>query len=283
MIETLQGLTRDIADRLSKRPFCDPQKEARLIIEQVMGLPFPDQLLASRDAVKPEHRNAIEAIVQRRESGEPLARITSRASFRDFDVDLVPDALVPRDDTSVLVDAALGRIAPDSESRIADLGTGSGIILIALARERTSLRGTGFDISAAAIESAKNNACRLGVADRLSFVQSDWLTDTADMFDGIVSNPPYISDVDYAALPEEVQNHDPAQALRGGTDGLDHYRQILRQAPDRLTERGWVIVEIGATQAADVKQLGLKAGFEFINVHKDLAGRDRALEFEKSD
>lgn len=279
MTQTLGAATRALAKRISKRPFADAQREARLIMEHVTGLEFTQQIVNGDRVLVETESDAIETIAKRREVGEPLARILARASFRDFEVELSPSSLIPRDDTSALVDAALNRIPHDETAHIADLGTGSGIVLLALAKERSKITGVGFDIAQQALNDAARNAAALGLESQLSFIKSDWFSGSEGSFDGIVSNPPYISDAEYAELPDEVARFDPELALKGGQDGLDPYRAIFHQAPARMRPNGWLIVEVGAAQAAQVAELARIGGFELIEKHKDLAGRDRVLEF----
>lgn len=160
------------------------------------------------------------------------------------------------------------------------MGTGSGIILLALARERPHISATGLDVAADAVTQARANAVDLGLADRLSFAQSDWLDAVDGPLDMIVSNPPYIPQGAMTALDEEVRLHDPQRALVAGDDGLDAYRAIFPQAANKLKHGGYLLVEIGHDQAEAVQALGQASGFQLQETRQDLSGHDRVVVFQ---
>lgn len=282
MSQTLGGVVRTIAARIAERPYADGAREARVLVEHVTGLSPALQLSASDEVVVPSALDMIEALVRRREAGEPLARLTGKAAFWDFEVGLNTATLIPRDDTGVLVEAALARLPRDHSVHVVDAGTGSGIILLALARERPHLRGLGIDMSDEAIEQARSNAADLGLSEQLSFAQSDWLDVVEGPVDMVVSNPPYIREEDMLALAEEVREHDPVLALAAGKDGLDAYRALLPQAVSKVKVGGYLIVEIGADQQHAVRAIGEAAGWRFDVCLPDLSGRDRVLVFHKN-
>jgi len=162
--------------------------------------------------------------------------------------------------------------------RIADIGTGSGAILLALLSERPDAFGYGTDISVEALRTAQRNAVHLGLASRAEFVACDYAAALSDTFDLIVSNPPYIRSADIAGLATEVRDHDPIRALDGGIDGLDAYRALIPQAARLLAPAGVLAVEIGQGQSADVEQLMTSAGLTLEGPPKaDLAGIRRAV------
>ncbi|MEM6383021.1 MAG: peptide chain release factor N(5)-glutamine methyltransferase [Pseudomonadota bacterium] len=268
-------------ETIAKRPFSDAMAEARLLVEAITGLSKTEQIAFDITALTREQADRLVAALARRAAGEPLARILGKAPFWDFEVSLNDATLIPRDDTGRLVEAALERISITSSPHVADLGTGSGIVLIALARERPHLTGLGIDSDARAVEQARSNARALGVSDRLAFRMSQWLQGVDERFDMIVSNPPYIRNGEHRYLQEEVRKHDPEQALIGGTDGLDAYRALLPQAMRGTVPGGWVIVEIGHTQADAVVKLGAQAGLSPVSTDKDLSGNDRVCIFRR--
>src|SRR6266478_981225 len=190
--------------------------------------------------------------------------------------------LVPRPDTETVVELALEMLRNDGASRrplrIADLGTGSGAILLALLSELPQARGFGTDISAEALQTAGANAARAGLADRATFVACDYATGLSGPFDLIVSNPPYIRAADIAGLAAEVRDYDPRAALDGGADGLDAYRALIPQAADLLAPGGTLVVEAGQGQSGPIQGLMTVAGLTLAGAPKaDLAGIQRAV------
>ncbi|MGR3511803.1 MAG: peptide chain release factor N(5)-glutamine methyltransferase [Paracoccaceae bacterium] len=216
-------------------------------------------------------------LVQRRAAREPFSHIAGYRDFWKHRFKVTPDVLDPRPETETLVELALS----EPFSKVLDLGTGSGCILISLLADRPEARGVGSDISETGILVAGENAAALGVADRLVLPLSDWFEDVGGIFDLIVSNPPYIADAEMAALEPEVRDHEPTSALTDGADGLTAYRHIAAGAPDHLRHGGRLLVEIGATQARDVVAIFAAAGLEKITVHPDLSGKDRVVSGRK--
>jgi release factor glutamine methyltransferase len=209
-----------------------------------------------------------------------VARIVGEKEFWGLPLSLTSATLVPRPDTETVVEAALEifRKTSDGALRIADIGTGSGAILLALLSEWPRARGTGTDISEAALRTARGNAARLGLMPRAAFVACDYAGALSGRFDLIVSNPPYIRSRDIETLAIEVREHDPRRALDGGIDGLDAYRAIVPQARALLAPGGALILEVGHGQSADVEALLTIAGLELAGTPKlDLAGVRRAV------
>ena len=161
-----------------------------------------------------------------------------------------------------------------------ELGTGSGAIAITVLAERIDATCVATDISELALETAARNSKIHGVQNRLTLMQSDWLSKISGRFDIIVSNPPYISAKEYNELGNEVIDYDPKISLTPGGDGLDSYRQIISNAKEKLIKNGQIVLEIGYSQAEPVKTLLAGAGFSKIKVHKDLGSRDRVLSAE---
>src|SRR6185437_12503829 len=195
---------------------------------------------------------------------------------------LSPATLVPRPDTETLVELALeiqrASGAPNRPLRVADLGTGSGAILLALLSELPQAHGVGTDISTEALQTAETNAARAGLSDRASFVICDYASGLSGVFDLIVSNPPYIRTADIADLAAEVRQHDPIAALDGGPDGLAAYRALIPQAAGLLTPGAALVVEAGLGQSADIEALMKVSGLTCGRPPKaDLAGIRRAV------
>lgn len=214
------------------------------------------------------------ALVERRAAGEPVAYLLGRRGFWTFELAVSPAVLVPRPETELLVEWALDCFAAGRPGRIADLGTGSGAIAIALAGERPQAQVTAVDRSADALAVARHNADRLGLdAPRLRCVHGDWYTGLDGRYELIVSNPPYIA-ADDAHLPALA--HEPREALTDGGDGLACLRTIVAGAPQALVAGGWLLVEHGYDQGEAVRALFAQAGFGSIQTRRDLGGRERA-------
>lgn len=281
MSPTFNALVRDLATRIDARPDANGLREARLLVEHVTGHSTAAQIVVGDHTVPQSDHEALMGLLARRETGEPLARLLGHAAFWDFEVGLNDATLVPRDDTGTLVEAALALLPADSAANVVDVGTGSGIVLIALARERPHITGFGVDVASDAVTQAQANAIGLGLDDRLTFFQSNWLDALDGPLDLVVSNPPYIRSGDMASLAMEVCKHDPALALVAGEDGLDAYRALLPQIATKLKPGGHALLEIGHNQAEDVSRLGEAAGLSHLSTAQDLSGRDRVVAFQR--
>jgi release factor glutamine methyltransferase len=214
--------------------------------------------------------------------GEPVARILGVKEFWGLPLALTAATLVPRPDTETIVEAALEMLPAEQHHgrrlRIADIGTGSGAILLALLSEWPNAWGAGTDISEAALQTARANARQLGLSRRAAFVACDYAAALSGAFDLIVANPPYIRSGEIGALPTEVRDHDPRRALDGGADGLNAYRIIAPEAARLLVPGGCLVVEVGHDQSGDVEALLTMAGLNLPGEPKaDLSGIRRAV------
>jgi release factor glutamine methyltransferase len=210
----------------------------------------------------------------RRAAGEPLAYLTGRREFWSLDLAVTPDVLIPRPETELLVELALQRIPRNVKVDIADLGTGSGAIALALAHERPLTRVLATDASAATLTVARDNAARLRNGN-IEFAQGDWCAALGNRkFDLIVSNPPYIADKD-AHLQQGDLRFEPRAALASGADGLDAIRVIVHGAPAHLKPGAWLMFEHGHEQGLAVRDLLEKSGFVEVFTERDLEGRER--------
>jgi release factor glutamine methyltransferase len=194
---------------------------------------------------------------------------------------VTPAVLVPRPETETVVETALARLdaagVRERPLRIVDLGTGSGAILLALLHQLPQASGIGTDCSVAAIETARENARRLGLAPRAAFVACDFAAALGGGFDLVVANPPYIASAEIATLPSEVRNFDPVVALDGGADGLTAYRAIVADAGRLLAPGAFLVMEVGAGQSNAVAALANAAGFSATDATPDLAGIPRVV------
>jgi release factor glutamine methyltransferase len=186
--------------------------------------------------------------------------------------------LIPRPETERLVECALARLPADRPCDVLDLATGSGAVALAIAAERPLARVLATDLSEAAVDTAQGNAAQLGLDGRVEVRAGAWFAPAAGRrFEVIVSNPPYLAAADPRVAPE-VRRYEPPQALFAGTDGLEALRAVVGGAPDHLVPGGWLLAEHGDTQGAAVRELFAAAGFEQVQTHRDLAGRERCTE-----
>ena len=258
-------------DRLAGAGVPDPASDFRRLFDWAYdaGSDAPQ----TRDTPNDVTLKTLETAIARRAARVPVSHIIGTRAFWRSEFRVTSDVLDPRPETEALVELALR--APFT--RVLDLGTGSGCILISLLMDMPDAKGVGTDISEKAVLIAGENAAELGVADRLVLPLSDWFEDVGGRFNLIVSNPPYISEAEVAGLSPEVREYEPLVALTDGKDGLTAYRIIARHALDHLTPGGRILVEIGPTRASDVKNLFYDAGLIDIQTHPDLDGRDRVI------
>ena len=222
----------------------------------------------------PKQADAFERLVQARASGAPVAYLLGRRAFWSLDLAVNPAVLIPRPETELLVELALERLPRDAACAVADLGTGSGAIALAIAHERPLARVHASDLSADALAVARANARSLGFVN-VEFAQGDWCEALGALrFDLIVSNPPYIATEDPHLARGDLR-HEPLSALASGVDGLDAIRTIVATAPAHLSTGGWLLIEHGWEQAPQVRELLVRQGWRDAASAHDLAGHDR--------
>jgi release factor glutamine methyltransferase len=280
------GVTIAAARRALARAFrecgCDaPDLDARLLTGHALGLDHAALASGSGRKLAPHEVEAIAALASRRCAREPVARILGVKEFWGLPLRLSPETLVPRPETETVVEAVLAAIGgePDWRARawrVADLGTGSGALLLALLHELPQASGIGTDVSVGALIAARANAASLGLASRARFAACDFGAALAGGFDLVVSNPPYVASGEIDSLAPEVSRHDPRAALDGGADGFAAYREIAADARRLLAPHGRLILEIGAGQDTVVSRLLSVAGFATTS-RRDLAGIPRAV------
>lgn len=284
---SIDAARRALTARLKDSGIDSPELDARLLIGAALHLDHTGLASHSARQITPAESDIIESFAQRRMAHEPIARILGHKEFWGLDLRLSKATLVPRPDTETVVEAALEFIRSNPmlgrQIRIADIGTGSGAILLALLSELNGSVGTGTDISCEALATAESNAQQLGIADRASFVQCNYAAALSGSFDLIVSNPPYIRSLDIQTLDPDVRDNDPHLALDGGPDGLDAYRAIVPQAAKLLAPGGGLIVEVGYDQSGQVSQMMQAAGLTLSRpVRVDLGGIPRAVIGQKA-
>lgn len=279
----LSVLLAEATGRLRDAGLDSPRREAVALAVQCLGLGRESMVAAPNQLVTELHARRFREATSRRAAGEPLARITGHREFWSLDFILSADTLVPRPDTETVVEAVLSEITDSSAAlSVLDLGTGSGCILLALLSELPNARGTGIDISQAAIETARENARRLGLDGRADFQIGNWTDGLSARFDIVVANPPYIAEADRDALIVEVRDHDPPLALFAGADGLAAFRALIPGLAGVMAPGGLAALECGAGQGPKVAEMIAFAGFNAARLVADTAGHDRVVVARRS-
>ncbi len=249
-----------------------PRLDAELLMAHAAGIERGDLILGLRDRDAPD---SFAALVERRLRHEPVSHIVGTRDFWTLTLAVTPDVLTPRPDSETLIEAGQAHFAGTSgPRRILDLGTGSGALLLAALSEWPQATGLGIDISAAALEVARGNAERCGLAARAELRLGDWFEGIDQRFDLILANPPYISTD--AILPRDVAEHEPHLALFAGGDGLDAYRILAPALGAHLAAEGMAAVEIGFDQRDSAAALFAAEGLR-VTVFNDLGGHPRCL------
>lgn len=267
----------DAASRLRDAGVESPRAEARLLLAHAMGVNREDLISGS---VVPDDEALLrfEDAVERRRAREPFAYIVGRKEFFSHDFEVGKGVLIPRPDSEALVEHALRRFPQATEElRVLDLGTGSGCLLLAFLKERSTAQGFGTDTSEVALRFAQRNAERLGVAQRARFVRGDWAESLTGKFDVIFANPPYVRTTDMVTLAPEITCHEPASALDGGQDGLSAYRFIAPRISELLSAKGRAFLEIGMGQAEAVSSICEKSKLSVDGTVTDFARIHRGL------
>lgn len=255
----------------------NPSLEAELLLAHSLGKTRSHLRAWPEKPLSNEEQDAFEALLFRRLAGEPIAYLTGEREFWSLSLRVGPGVLIPRPETEQLVECALHHLPQDKEVRIADLGTGSGAIALALATERPQARIIATDNSSIALAMAQDNAKRLGLT-RVEFLMSDWLKALENQrFDLIVSNPPYIPEDDPHLLSGDLPA-EPRSALSSGPDGLDDIHHIVANALQRLNPGGWLLLEHGFDQGAAVRNLFNTCGYTEVKTNLDLGSRERVTQ-----
>ena len=279
---TIETARRALAARFRSHAIESADLDARLLTGHALGLDLTGLITSAQRRLTPDECAQLEDFARRRLAGEPIARIVGEKEFWGLPLALSSATLVPRPDTETVVELALELLRADGAMnrplRIADLGTGSGAILLALLSELPTATGFGTDISEAALQTATANAISAGLSPRATFIACDYAAGLSGRFDLMVSNPPYIRSADIPDLALEVRAYDPLAALDGGADGLDAYRALIPQAAGLLVPGAALVVEAGEGQSGPINTLMTIAGLTPTGAPKaDLAGISRAV------
>jgi release factor glutamine methyltransferase len=263
-----------------------PELDAQVLLAHVLGRPRTWLLAHQESPAEPVEAASLEELLRRLQQGEPLPYVLGHQEFFGLDFDLTPDVLIPRPETELLVQNAIAWMEGAADRRtVADVGTGSGCIAVSIAVHVPTARLMATDISLPALNVARANARKFGVADRIDFLECDILPahteglSTEQHLDLICANLPYIPSAELRSLP--VFGREPSLALDGGPDGLDPFRRFFALAPDWMAAGGRMLLEIEAKSGPSVLSLAYDVlHAAAIHLHKDLAGRDRLLEIQ---
>lgn len=267
-------LSQTLAWLAQQLPPEEAKLEAELLLQRAIGVNRTYLRSHPETELSAAQHAQLTAWLTRRLTGEPLAYILGDTAFYGLTLSVSPDVLIPRQDTELLVDAALDLIPESTHTRVLDMGTGSGAIAIAIASQRPKALVSALDSSSAALTVAKDNACAHKLP-AIRFYLSDWFSGLpTQQFDIIVSNPPYIENDD-VHLSQNSLPFEPAQALTSGKDGLDAIRHLCQQAPNWLADNGWLLIEHGYNQGAAVRALFTQACFNQVATHCDYGNNDR--------
>lgn len=258
--------------------------DARLLLQHAAGLTPEALISAGNEPVSPDVVDALAALLERRVAREPVSRIIGRREFWSMEFMLSPGTLDPRPDSETVIEAVLEWVDEkglrDAPLRIADLGTGTGCLLLAVLSELPNATGMGVDISSDSIMTAEANAKVHGFSERSDFRNQSWDTLETQHFDVVISNPPYIPETDSESLEPEVARFDPKDALYGGIDGLENYRKIAGLLKNILSKNGAAFFEVGIGQFNDVQQIFEQEGFLPGAIKRDLAGIERCVRID---
>jgi release factor glutamine methyltransferase len=257
--QNIDAARRALTARFKAANIESAELDARTLIGAALALDLTGLIASAARTISASETTRLDEYARRRLAGAPVARIVGTKEFWGLPLKLSSATLVPRPDTETVVERALEILRAEGTInhalRIADLGTGSGAILLALLSELPNAQGIGTDISTDALNTAEANAAELGLGARARFIRCDYAMGLAGSFDLIVSNPPYIRSADIAGLAIEVREHDPRLALDGGADGLDAYRALIPQSAAALAAGGALVVEAGQGQNAAIETL----------------------------
>lgn len=279
---TVLGIINTTKEFLAERGFENARLETELLLSHVLGVSRVELYLDFDRQLNEGELERMRSLLRRRLAGEPVQYVTGTAAFMFSEFEVNPSVLIPRPETEALTEAALATLGESGASRgprVADVGTGSGVIATTIAQRYPDAAVYATDSSPDALAVARRNAERAGVADRIVFLEGRFLdplrsASLEGQLSLIVSNPPYVPTGEIATLPEEVRDFEPRVALDGGEDGLDCIRAIAQDGPVFLAEHGSLVLEFGDGQARAVEGL-LASGFVAVEIRRDYAGRDR--------
>jgi release factor glutamine methyltransferase len=280
---TVGRLLNWTTDFLREKGADSPRLDAEVLLAHARGCPRIELYTSFEEEAAEPLREAFRDLVRRRAAGTPVAYLVGHREFFSLAFKVTPDVLIPRPESEQLVVRALDLAkALPTGARLADVGTGSGILAVCCAKHLPQCQVTAIDISPAALAVARGNAAQHGVAERITFVEGDLLAQQPQTptYDLILSNPPYVAAEDMAGLDVEVRDHEPHLALDGGVQGTEIIARLIPQAADRLRPGGWLLMEVGPDNAGLVEQL-VAQHLELEPTLADLAGHPRVVQGRK--
>jgi release factor glutamine methyltransferase len=276
---TVSELLRWATDDFANRKLASPRLDAEILLAHALQIPRIQLYVDFDRPATPTELELFRDSVLRRRGGEPVAYLVGSKGFWSFELSVDPRVLIPRPETELLVEEALKRIDQETPQIVVDIGTGTGAIALAIAKE-TNAKVAGIDVSPDALEVARDNAKELGLSERIEWIESNLFKDVNSPWNRpnmIVSNPPYVATEIDDGLEEAVARFEPALALFAGSDGMDILKQLIPQAHQALLPSGWFLCEIGSLQRDQVCDIISNTGFEMIEVYEDLAGHPRCI------
>ena len=251
--------------------------DSEILLSQAINKSREFIILNSNYDVSEKEYRYFKEMVNQRLRGKPIAYITGKKFFWKDEFLINEKVLIPRPDTEIIVEQVLKIFKNKTKINFLDIGIGSGCILLSILKERKDFRATGIDISNHALKVCKINAYKLGVKNRIKLFKSDIDKFNKEKYDLIISNPPYIKNLDLTYLEKDIAKFEPKIALDGGLDGISEIRKIIKKSSELIKNNGKLIIEIGYDQKDEVKQLLRKDGFFINSVEKDLANNDRCI------
>ncbi len=274
----LVTLWKNSKNRLETAGIESPTIDARILLIHACGVTRNDLVTDPYREIATEKVAVLDGFLARRENREPVAHIVGKKSFWNIELKSDSRALVPRPETEVIVDLVLKFHKDDKDLKVLDLGTGTGAILLALLSERQDWSGMGIDASDSALELARENAEIHNLSTRAILQKGDWFEGINEVFDIVVSNPPYIPSKDMETLDKDVREFDPLNALDGGEDGLDPYRIIFKVIHQYLKPNGFFALEFGINQTEEIKELAqANENLHEFHIVKDLSNIERVI------
>jgi release factor glutamine methyltransferase len=262
-----------------------PRLDAQILLAHAMGCQKIELYVRHEEQPTEPQRTKFREAIKKRAEGMPVAYLVGYREFFSLTFQVSPAVLIPRPDTETLVVEALRYLKPIASPRVLDLGTGSGCIAIAIAKNHPGCRVDAVEIDAEAANIARANAEKMGVADRVTVHVGDLFAPLAhrEYYDVIASNPPYITPTEYDALDKTVRDYEPKGALVGGADGLEFYRRIIRASANYLVSNGRLMLEVGIQQGETVAQLSqTESRLVFEKIYSDLNRIPRAVVFQRA-
>jgi release factor glutamine methyltransferase len=284
MSTTIRSAILEGAQALEAAGINEARREALSLMSYAIECDRAFVIAHGEDVLDDRQRQTFRQLLARRAQREPLQYITGHQEFFNLDFEVTPDVLIPRPETEIIVEAGLEVLRDQPDLLIADIGTGSGCIVVSLLHELRHAQAVATDLSSNALQVAHRNARRHNVMDRLELVKANGFPtgQPSRQFSLVVSNPPYVTEDEFESLQPEVRAYEPRSALVSGEDGLFHIRMLLREARTHLRTGGYFIFEIGFGQSEAVEELVDDEAWKLIEIRKDLQNIPRTFVLQKS-